>query len=257
MNIVLLGSGNVATHLGRAFFNSGHTILQVWSRDVDHAHTLAGQVKSEAIDQLSQVNPEGDLYVVSVVDDAIVSVLEQISSVSGIIVHTSGSTDIEVISPYSKEYGVFYPLQTFSKAVDVDLSNTPILLEASNEVVFEKLKELASSVSSDVQRCNSDQRIKLHIAAVFSCNFTNHLYAIAQKIMEESKLDFDLIRPLILETARKVMDELPSEVQTGPAVREDQLTLDRHRQKLTEHPNWLSIYNLLSADIIDKNYPIH
>lgn len=256
MNIVLLGSGNVATHLGKAFSNAGHTILQVWSRDFSHAQDLADQVKAEAIDQLSRLNPDGDLYIVSVVDDAIISVLEQISSISAIIIHTSGSTDMEVISPYSTDYGVLYPLQTFSKEVDIDISDTPILLEASNETVFKKLNELASSVSRNVQKCNSDQRIKLHIAAVFSCNFTNHLYTIAQEILKESKLDFDLIRPLILETARKVMDELPSEVQTGPAVREDQLTLDRHRKKLKDHPDWLSIYNLLSADIIDKNHPI-
>jgi predicted short-subunit dehydrogenase-like oxidoreductase (DUF2520 family) len=257
MNIVMLGSGNVATHLGKAFFNAGHTILQVWSRDLSHAQVLADQVKAEAIDLQGKVNPEGDLYLISVVDDAIVSVLEQLPSVSAIVVHTSGSTDMTVLSSYSRNYGVFYPLQTFSKAVDVDLSDTPILLEASNGDVFKKLQKLAFSVSKDVQPCNSDQRIKLHIAAVFSCNFTNHLYAIAQRIVEESKLDFELIRPLILETARKVMDKLPSEVQTGPAVREDQLTMDRHRQKLIDHPNWLSIYNLLSADIIDKGNPIH
>lgn len=257
MNIVLLGSGNVATHLGKAFSNAGHTILQVWSRNFSHAQGLADQVKAEAIDQLSQLNLEGDLYIVSVVDDAIVSVLEQIPSLSATVVHTSGSTDMEVLLPYSKDYGVFYPLQTFSKGVDIELSDTPILLEASSEDVVKKLNELASSISKNVQQCNSDQRIKLHIAAVFSCNFTNHLYAIAQEILKESNLDFDLIRPLILETARKVMDELPNEVQTGPAAREDQLTLDRHRQKLTDHPNWLAIYNLLSSDIIDKSHPIH
>lgn len=248
----MLGSGNVATHLGKAFFDAGHSVLQVWSRDLCHAQVLADQVKAEAIDLLGKVNPEADLYVASIVDDAIVSVLEQLPSHSAIVVHTSGSTDMEVISPYSTDYGVFYPLQTFSKAVEIDLSDTPILLEASNEDVFKKLKELAFSVSKDVQPCNSDQRIKLHIAAVFSCNFTNHLYAIAQEIVEESRLDFDLIRPLILETARKVIDKLPSEVQTGPAVREDRLTMDRHRQKLIDHPNWLSIYNLLSADIINN-----
>lgn len=251
MNIVMLGSGNVATHLGKAFFNAGHTILQVWSRDLRHAQSLADHLDADAIDQQGNVDPGADIYVVSVVDDAIISVLEQLPFVSAIVVHTSGSTDIEVLSRYSRNYGVFYPLQTFSKAVDIDLSRTPILLEASNEDVFKKLQELAFSVSKDVQPCTSDQRIKLHIAAVFSCNFTNHLYTIAQRIAEESRLDFDLIRPLILETARKVIDKLPSEVQTGPAVREDQLTIDRHKKILADRPNWLRIYELLSDDIID------
>lgn len=250
MNIVLLGSGNVATHLGKSFSNAGHTIVQVWSRSILHAKDLADHLKAEAIDQLSELDLDADLYLVSVVDDAIISVLEQLPSIYKIVVHTSGSTGMNVISPYSKEYGVIYPLQTFSKAVDIDLSNTPILLEASNEDVLDKLKELASSVSKNVQYCSSEQRVKLHIAAVFSCNFSNHLYAIAEKLLSESELDFDLIRPLIMETAQKVMDKLPSEVQTGPAVREDQLTLNQHRQQLKNHPDWLSIYNLLSADII-------
>lgn len=252
MKVVMLGSGNVATHLGKAFSDAGHSVLQVWSRSINHAEKLANQLKAKAIDQINEITTEGDLYVISVLDDAILPVLEQLTHISAPIVHTSGSTDMNVISLYSKNYGVFYPLQTFSKEVFVDLTNTPLLLEASNSTVLSLIKELASSISKNVQNCNSEQRIKLHIAAVFSCNFSNHLYAIAQELLKESNLDFDLIRPLILETAQKVMDRLPKEVQTGPAVRGDQLTLSRHRKELRNHPDMLAIYNLLSSDIQNK-----
>jgi predicted short-subunit dehydrogenase-like oxidoreductase (DUF2520 family) len=250
MNIVLLGSGNVATRLGIAFSDSGHSILQVWSRNISHAKILADQLETEAIDQLDELTTEGDLYIISVLDDAIPSLVKQLDHLKAPVVHTSGSTDMQVLAPFFMDYGVLYPLQTFSKSVDIDLSDTPFLLEASNETVLEKLKALTSSVSNTIQYCTSEQRIRLHIAAVFSCNFSNHLYSIAQELLSENNLDFDLIRPLILQTAEKVMHALPSEVQTGPAVRVDQLTLDRHRKQLLDHPDWLRIYNLLSDDII-------
>lgn len=250
MNIVLLGSGNVATHLGIAFSDAGHHIVQVWSRNIINARLLADQVKAEAIDQLNELTTEVDLCIISVLDDAIPSLLPQLQHLSAPIVHTSGSTDMQILAPFSMNYGVLYPLQTFSKSVAINLSSTPFLLESSNEAVLDQLKSLASSVSAHIQYCNSEQRIQLHIAAVFSCNFSNHLYAIAQKLLIANDLDFDLIRPLILQTAQKVMDSLPNEVQTGPAVRRDQLTLDRHRQQLVNHPDWLRIYDLLSDDII-------
>jgi predicted short-subunit dehydrogenase-like oxidoreductase (DUF2520 family) len=252
MNIVLLGSGNVATHLGLAFSDAGHSIVQVWSRNIINAALLADRLGAKAIDQLDELTDEGDIYIISVLDDAIPSLVEQLKHLSAPLVHTSGSTDMQVLAPFSSNYGVLYPLQTFSKSIAIDLSHTPFLLEASNEEVLGKLEALASSVSTNLQYCNSEQRIKLHIAAVFSCNFSNHLYAIAQELLSDSHLDFDLIRPLILQTAEKVMDALPSDVQTGPAVRRDQLTLGRHREQLVDHPEWLRIYNLLSDDIIKK-----
>lgn len=252
MKIVLLGSGNVATHLGNAFSNAKHTVLQVWSRNLHHAQALALEVQAEAIDQLEQVDTTADLYIVSVVDDAIIDVLEGLKGVSAPIIHTSGSTSIEVAAPYAAAYGVFYPLQTFSKQVPLLLDKTPILIEGSTVAVFEKLEQLASSISSHVQYCSSEQRITLHIAAVFACNFTNHFYAIAQQLLHEKDLNFELIRPLILETAQKVMDHLPTETQTGPAVRGDQLTMGRHVDQLKDKPDLLDIYTLLSERIGHK-----
>lgn len=131
------------------------------------------------------------------------------------------------------------------------LENTPILIEASHPRVLETLESLASSISSRVQYCDSEQRITLHVAAVFACNFTNHLFAIAQQLLEDKALDFELIRPLILETAQKVMDHLPADTQTGPAVRGDELTMERHRALLKARPDLLEIYALLSDRIQD------
>lgn len=252
MKIVLLGSGNVATHLGKAFSDAKHTILQVWSRNLHHAKALARDIQASAIDQLDQVDSSADLYIVSVVDDAIIPVLAGLKSITAPIVHTSGSTNMNVLSPYAAEFGVFYPLQTFSKQVALSLENSPILIEASNPKLLEQLEELGSSISSHVQYCNSEQRITLHVAAVFACNFTNHLYGIAQQLLEEQDLDFDLLRPLIQETAQKVMRHLPAEAQTGPAVRGDQLTLGRHKEVLKATPDLLEIYALLSERIQNR-----
>ena len=252
MKIVMLGSGNVATHLGKALVDAGHNVLQVWSRRLVHATQLAEALNATAIDQLDQVNSSADLYLISVVDDAIVSVLEKLTAIKGPLVHTSGSTSIQVFEPYAEAYGVFYPLQTFSKEVPIKLNNTPILIEASDNGVRTVLHELASSISTNVQYCTSEQRITLHVAGVFACNFTNHLYAIAQQLLEDKGLDFDLIRPLILETAQKVQVNLPSDVQTGPAVREDQLTLESHFEQLVNQRDFLRIYMLLSKNIIKR-----
>lgn len=253
MKIIMLGSGNVATHLGKAFVDAGHTVLQVWSRDLANAKRLADTLSAQAVDQIDQLNVSADLYVLSVVDDAIIPVLEKLIAIKRPVVHTSGSTPMQVIAPYAQAYGVFYPLQTFSKEIPLKLNNTPILIEASDERTMNALKELASSISTKVQVCNSEQRITLHIAGVFACNFTNHLYAIAQQLLKDNQLDFELIRPLILETVQKVQTNLPSQVQTGPAVREDQLTLERHFEQLAKQPDLLRIYMLLSKNIIKKN----
>lgn len=258
MNIVMIGSGNVATHLGAAIINEGHSILQVWSRDLDRAKTLADNLEKSgsevyAINQFSDLITDADLYIISVADDGIEQVLKNMPKVNGCIVHTSGSTNMHVIAPFSTNYGVFYPLQTFSKNVSIDLLDTPILVEASNDHGLDLLNELALSISNRVQYCDSDQRMSLHLAAVFVCNFTNHLYAIGHDLLAEKNLDFDLIRPLIFETAQKVQRELPKQVQTGPAVRNDEVTMVKHLNQLQNHPEWLALYDTMSNLIAEQN----
>jgi len=250
MNIVLLGSGNVATHLGQALVDAGHRIVQVYSRTEHHAASLAKPLEAQAISEPSAVQTDADVYLIAVKDEAIGAVAAELpQNRRGVTVHTAGSVDIGSLSPYAGRFGVLYPVQTFSKVKPVDFSVIPIAVEASDEHAYAILKGLADSISARVFPCNSKQRLSLHVAAVFACNFTNHLYAIGADILRGHELDFDLIRPLILETAEKVMVHLPHEVQTGPAVRGDIRTMQRHLELLKGQSELLYLYQSLSKQI--------
>lgn len=243
MNIVLLGSGNVATHLGLALVKAGHRIVQVFSRTKPHAESLALAVGAEAVDELDLVGADADFYIVAVKDDAIHEVISQLPrGLSGAVVHTAGSMEMNVLSQYATHYGVLYPVQTFSKVKAVDFSSTPVAIEASDELTYDRLNTVASSLSNRIFPCNSKQRLSLHVAAVFACNFTNLCYAIGADILSEHELDFSLIRPLISETAEKVMIHLPREVQTGPAIRNDVKTMGKHWEALRKHPGLQDLY---------------
>ncbi|MES2809692.1 MAG: Rossmann-like and DUF2520 domain-containing protein [Bacteroidota bacterium] len=250
MRITIIGSGNVATHLSAAFKNAGHRIVQVYSRSIDNAALLAYHVKAEPIDDLSQIDPETDIFVISIKDDAIGIVAEELAIHQKLMVHTSGATDMYSLLAFSDNVGVFYPLQTFSKTKEVDFRTVPLCIEAADQNIAQKLKELAQSISNSVYDVDSAQRKILHLAAVFACNFPNYLYNIAQQLLAEHNLDFNLIRPLILETAQKALVALPATVQTGPAVRNDKVTMSNHLALLADKPDLQQIYNLLSQGII-------
>jgi predicted short-subunit dehydrogenase-like oxidoreductase (DUF2520 family) len=250
MRITIIGSGNVATHLAAAFKNAGHRIVQVYSRDMQNAALLAYHVKAEPVDDLTQINPETDLFVIAVKDDAIGIVAEQLARYQKLMVHTSGATDLYALLAFSDNVGVLYPLQTFSKTKEVDFRTVPLCIEAADEDIAKELTQLAQTVSNNVYAINSVQRKTLHLAAVFANNFPNYLYTIAQQILERHQLDFDLIRPLILETAQKVQTDLPRAMQTGPAVRNDETTMNNHLQLLKNNPDLQQLYTLLSQGII-------
>lgn len=250
MNVVLLGSGNVATHIGRALVEAGHRILQVFSPTKSHAESLANSLGTEGIDHLADVDIHADVYIIAVKDDAIEQVVVGLPpSLGGFVVHTAGSVDMAALAQHTARYGVLYPVQTFSKAKAVDFSSIPIAIEASDELTYAQLQQLASSLSDRVFSCDSTQRLSLHVAAVFACNFTNHLYAIGANILNEHGLDFDLIRPLILETAEKAMTHQPKDVQTGPAVRGDVSTMEKHLDALKKHPDLQELYVRISDRI--------
>src|ERR1700731_1989037 len=180
MRITIIGSGNVATHLAAAFKNAGHRIVQVYSRDMQNAALLAYHVGAEPIDDLNQVNPETDIFIISVKDDAIISIAKTLSKHQKLIVHTSGATDLSSLSAFTSNAGVFYPLQTLSKNKEVDFFTVPLCIEGADEAITQELEQLAQTISNHVYRINSEQRKILHLAAVFACNFPNYLYAIAQ-----------------------------------------------------------------------------
>jgi len=249
MDIVLLGSGNVASHLGSALVEAGHRIRQVYSRTGPHAQALAAALDTVPTTDLAAIDPQADMYIIAVKDDALASVAAQLPPTQGMVVHTAGGVDMEILAGHAANYGVLYPLQTFSKAKPVDFSTVPIAVEASDEASLMRLEALAAGLSRHVFRCDSKQRLSLHVAAVFACNFTNHFYAIAADILNQHDLDFDLIRPLVLETAQKVMEHQPKDVQTGPAVRNDVRTMEKHLRLLETDPTLAQLYRLISERI--------
>jgi predicted short-subunit dehydrogenase-like oxidoreductase (DUF2520 family) len=257
MRITLIGSGNVATHLGAAFKNAGHTIVQVYSRDMKNASLLAYHVKAEAIDHLKNINAETDLFLIAVNDDAIDTIAAELAPYGKLIIHTSGSTPLRALLDHTPDAGVFYPLQTFSKTKEVNFKTVPLCIEGADEHITGLLEQLAQTVSNIVYRVDSEKRKILHLAAVFACNFPNYLYFAAGQLLQQHGLDFNLLRPLILETAEKVQEHLPAGVQTGPAIRKDEKTMEAHLQLLTVNPELQHLYAMLSQLIIKMDNSGH
>ncbi len=248
MRIVFLGSGNVATHLAKGFKAAGQEILQIYSRTEAHASSLAESLGAQAITSLEELHTKADLYLISVKDEAISALVPALHNLDGIVAHTSGATTLECLGAL-ENFGVFYPLQTFSKTQQLDLSGTPLCLEANNMENLVLLEQFAKLISNAVYRVNSYQRSILHLSAVFACNFSNHLYGLSASIMKEHGLDFNMLNPLILETAQKVQSASPVTVQTGPATRGDEGTMHKHLQLLEGHEDLQLIYKTLSESI--------
>ena len=256
MKIAMLGSGNVATFLSKALIQAGHPVTQVWSRNPNNAIALALEIGSDSITNISSILADTDIVIIAVNDDGIENVAAQIpKNPKQLILHTSGTTPLLVLENYTSNCGVLYPLQTFSKQDNVDFSVVPICIEGNNPGVLIQIKTLAGQLSNNVNEVNSQQRALLHISAVFACNFTNHLYHIAQKILEDAGLNFDLLRPLIQQTNDKVMLNKPSEMQTGPAKRNDVQTMLKHLAILQAQPNWQDLYQKLSQNIVKIHHP--
>lgn len=257
MRITVIGSGNVATHLAAAFKNAGHNISQVYSRELQNAALLAYHVKAEPVDDLNQISSETDIFIIAVKDDAINTVAQALAKHQRLIVHTSGATELSALLKFTFKAGVFYPLQTLSKNKEVDFLTVPMCIEGADNDITNELVLLAQTISNKVYHVNSAQRKSLHLAAVFACNFSNYLYGVAQQLLEKQNLEFDLLRPLILETAQKVQGCLPAEMQTGPAVRKDEKTMMDHLEMLNDMPVLQSMYRTLSQEIIKNDMEKH
>jgi predicted short-subunit dehydrogenase-like oxidoreductase (DUF2520 family) len=253
MRITIIGSGNVATHLSAAFKNAGHRIVQVYSRNMHNASLLAYHVGAVAVGNPKEITGDTDLFVLAIKDDAIAAFVPYLSPFNKLIVHTSGAVELQQLLNFTNNAGVFYPLQTFSKTKEVNFRDVPLCIEGADEVITAIMEGLARDISNSVYRVNSAQRKVLHLAAVFACNFTNHLYSIGEQLLAGSAMGFDMLRPLITETADKIKKHRPADVQTGPAVRNDDLTMQAHLQMLSGEPALQDIYTLLSQDII-KNH---
>jgi predicted short-subunit dehydrogenase-like oxidoreductase (DUF2520 family) len=245
-NIILVGSGNVATHLGIALKQCNYPIVQVYSRSIENAKKLATKLNADFTNDLAQLKT-ADLIIVSVNDDAISSVLSQLKNTA--IVHTSGSIGMNVFKDIFSNYGVFYPLQTFNKEIEVNISEVPFCIEG-NSLEFEKqLLEIAKKLSNNVVAMNSDQRKQLHIAAVFSCNFSNQMFSIANDLLAEKNIDFEILLPLIKQTISKLNTNKPKAVQTGPAKRNDLQVIKEHIS-LIKKQEIKELYQKISTNII-------
>ncbi len=241
IKIVLIGSGNVATHLYKAFSSvSDVEIIQVFARTQSSAIPLAVQISNW------KHLKEADLYVISVSDDAIAEVALKIPFKNKLIVHTSGTTSIDVL-PFERK-GVFYPLQTFSKEKQIDFSVVPICIETNQKEDENTLQKIASLLTPKVYLISSEQRKALHVAAVFVCNFTNHLYQIGATICENNAIPFEIVKPLITETADKIQNLAPKDAQTGPAFRGDEKTIQAHLELLT-NSEYKILYQLMTQSI--------
>jgi len=243
--ITIIGSGNVAQHLIRAFAKSELIdIVQVFARKKENVSSLIEY--SKIVSDFEELK-EADLYIIAVSDKAIADVSKQLPFQNRIVVHTSGAASLDVLDIKNRR-GVFYPLQTFSKNKEVDFSMVPMCLEAENTFDFRVLEMVSKAISTTVFAINSDQRKALHVAAVFVNNFTNHLYQIGQEICEEHQVPFEVLKPLIQETAEKVNTLSPIDAQTGPAKRHDLTTIEAHLDYLTNE-NQKNIYKILTQSI--------
>ncbi len=239
--------------MGKALKSAGYFIDEVYSRTHKSAEKLAKELDSKPVVQLDHIAPNADLYLISVPDNAIGNILSEINVPGRLTVHTSGSLSMNVLQKASKNYGVLYPLQTFSKDKSLDFSNIPMCIEANSAANEKILMRIAGDISQNVKLLNSAQRKTAHVAAVFACNYANFLFGIAEEILREHNLPFELLNPLISETARKVMENQPHTVQTGPAVREDIETMEEHLEMLNDFPEYQKLYSLLAEALI-KNH---
>lgn len=253
-DIVIIGSGNIVTSLAVALYTKQYNILQVYSRTLEHAEQLAGRVGAGFTNNPAFLSQQADLYIISVSDAEIENVLKTLTfNKSSVVVHTSGSTSIDVLKKYVPKCGVLYPLQTFSKVKIIsDFKSIPVFIEASDDAVLLSLKGLLCKLTDNVRIIDSKQRLALHVSAVFACNFINYLLVQATGICNENALEKEWLKPLIYETIEKALSvDDPASVQTGPAARHDKLILEKHIEFLSDYPDKLQVYRLLSEMIMN------
>lgn len=252
MTITFIGSGNVAWHLSQALQQTGHSVTGIFSRNTATADALVQQLpQATRLPSLYLTDTHTDVVLIAVPDAALPQVAQELQVQPGTLVaHTSGSQPLHMLQTIAgARVGVFYPLQTFSKSKPLDLEQVPILVEATEQDTLQQLQQLAHSLTDKVHTAASGTRRQLHLAAVFACNFTNHLLGISQQLLQEASLTNELLQPLIQETIAKAMQQHPYSVQTGPAIRHDQIVIDTHLQMLQQHPHLQELYHLLTQSI--------
>ncbi|MDP4208799.1 MAG: DUF2520 domain-containing protein [Bacteroidota bacterium] len=249
--IVLLGAGNVAVHLAGALSSAGCRIVQVYSRTLASAQSLAAEVNAEPITDLGAIDSSADVFLFALNDSGLESIINQISFSGQLALHTSGSMPMDVFNGKALRYGVLYPLQTFSRFRPVDFKSTPFFVEANSAEDLLVVEALALRLSPKVIHADSFRRKQLHLSAVFANNFVNHLYVISAQLLEKSGFLFDVLKPLILETAMKAIElDNPATAQTGPAARNNREVMNDHIEMLASNPDWQNLYTFVSNSIV-------
>jgi predicted short-subunit dehydrogenase-like oxidoreductase (DUF2520 family) len=247
--ITLAGAGNVAWHLGKALVQKGYVINQVLDRTASSSKQLAEELNAESSGTPEDGIADSDACLVCVSDDAIVSVIAQLKPGNCLLMHTAGSVPMDVFRNYATNYGVLYPLQTFTKGRPLDYSQIPFLTEANTTENLKLINQIASSISNLAMEADSIQRLYIHLAAIFASNFSNHMFALAEKLAGEYKMSFDLLKPLIAETTAKALEMSPQKAQTGPAARGNTKIIEKHLELLKNNPRLQELYRLISEDI--------
>lgn len=251
--ICFIGAGNLATHLSTAFFKKGFNVSQIYSQSDISAKLLAKKLDTNHTNSIKNIDSNADIYFVVLKDSVVEEVLSQINFKDKLVVHCSGSLPLSVLEKHSANIGVFYPLQTFSKSRAVDFSTIPIFIEANLMDNENSLHDIASKISNSVSVLNSDKRRFLHISAVFASNFVNYFYTISSEILQSQNISFDVLKPLILETAKKVQEMQPETAQTGPAVRFDENIISAHLKELEYFNGYRELYNSISKSIFEHH----
>ena len=251
MKVTLIGAGNLATQLGKSLKKAGVIISQVYSRTEDSARTLGELLEAEWLTDIKALRDEADIYIFSVKDSVLNELISEVCKSRGekLFLHTAGSMPMSCFEGKALHYGVFYPMQTFSKAKDVDFERIPVFIEGNSIETEDVIKSLANKLSQRVIRLSSADRKYLHLAAVWACNFTNYCYTVASDILGEHGIPFDVMLPLINETTEKIQKISPKEAQTGPAVREDRNVISKQLELMNGKEDLQELYQMLSKGI--------
>lgn len=249
---MIIGTGNVAYNIAQSFQSIDHVnLIQVFNhRNSKEAKQFSKQFHCDLVTDYMAINKNANIYIIAVKDDAIAEVVKNVMplKLKGILVHTSGSVDVSVLKSASQNIGVYYPLQTFYKGVNMNWQTTPILIEGSVKAVEIKLKQLANSVSKKVKVVDSKTRLQIHLAAVFACNFTNAMYVSAYEIIENnlSKKDTELLLPIMQQSFQKLQKVHPVKAQTGPVMRNDKLVMKKHLNLIKNNKQLTQVYKTMS-----------
>ena len=250
MKIVIIGAGNVAFHLIKSITNSGHQLVQIYNRTIENINESTKKIPLS--DSIGGIYPNADIYIICVKDNAIEEIANQLTLNDKLVLHTSGNRTMDILKNSASNYGIFYPIQSFTKEIPLDFKKVPIIIEANNTESLEKLKSFAESISERVIEMNFEKRQKLNIAGVFVNNFTNHIYHLMHEYLNNESIDFTILHPIIQNTVDKIKLRNPKSCQTGPAIRNDQETIENQKKILENEINLLKIYIDFTNGIMEK-----